>query len=665
MSLIHAIAESLTNLIGLFNNKDKATAVILVMTALCLAGAVWIGIRHAQFRRALRSGAAAIDRAFKTAGLGPADRLNLVSADLEKTRVLAQAWQQYRASLREDARREGEFVNLIDPRAWFAVDHVDARGYEKWISTFANVSLCAGLLFTFIGLSAALMSVGNVDDAAHLREAINSILTVSSAKFLTSIFGILLFILWTIAGRIVLSGQHDATAALATKVQRLSTLVTPEVLLMDQLIAAREQTDRMRTLADDVAIAFEARLSEVVGRRLDAFPTHMGKSIRPVVEAIQGMGGSLSQGADNALARVAERLEQAAQTIQAAQGGIGASGTEFGNSIAMASATMTETVTRMVETIDSRLAGLEARISRVDEVLGKGAQSISGISDGLSSATSTALEEALRRISDEAARAAAQARDQSQAAMQPLLDSMREIAASIRDQAAKGSGELVDGGKSAAGLLAAAAKDISDRLAAATTDASGSLEKAAKGVAANLEAAVGQFQQLERSIAGHVGYLQRTGDTISSAGTTFGTAAAQLRQAAEPVQATLSTVEASARQASDVLKSTMQAQDGIKDASAKLADVSRNASQAFEQYRDRFASTDEVLARTFQNLVTGVQDLSREANKAVSDMQGQLAQAIGLLRTGIEEIDETVGNMQATAERLERAMGARVAGVRS
>ena len=75
------------------------------------------------------------------------------------------------------------------------------------------------------------------------------------------------------------------------------------------------------------------------------------------------------------------------------------------------------------------------------------------ISEGLSSATSTALEEALRRISDEAARAAAQARDQTQAAMQPLLDSMREMAASIRDQAAKGSGELVDGGKSAEACL--------------------------------------------------------------------------------------------------------------------------------------------------------------------------------------------------------------------
>ena len=46
-------------------------------------------------------------------------------------------------------------------------------------------------------------------------------------------------------------------------------------------------------------------------------------------------------------------------------------------------------------------------------------------------------------------------------------------------------------------------------------------------------------------------------------------------------------------------------------------------------------------------------------------MQARHADAIGLLRTGIEEIDETVSNMQATAERLERAMGARVvAGVR-
>ena len=41
---------------------------------------------------------------------------------------------------------------------------------------------------------------------------------------------------------------------------------------MDQLLASREQADRMKTLADDVAVAFEARLTDVVGRRLDEPP---------------------------------------------------------------------------------------------------------------------------------------------------------------------------------------------------------------------------------------------------------------------------------------------------------------------------------------------------------------------------------------------------------
>jgi hypothetical protein len=188
------------------------------------------------------------------------------------------------------------------------------------------------------------------------------------------------------------------------------------------------------------------------------------------------------------------------------------------------------------------------------------------------------------------------------------------------------------------------------------------LEKAANTIAANLEAAVVQFQQLERAIAGHVGYLQRTGDTISAAGTTFGVAATQLRQAAEPVQATLSSVEKSTRHASDVLQYSMQVQASTSSASARLEEVARSAAQAFENYRDRFGATDEALAKTFQNLLTGVHDLSSEANKAVSEMQSKLASAIGLLSTGVEDIREIVGDMQATADRLEQALSKRVGG---
>jgi hypothetical protein len=889
MMFMHGPAEFLSSIIQWFDSKEKATFIVAVMLLLFVLSLGWIVNRHARFIKHLRQATAAVRRGISQSTWTPSDRLNDVTKAIERDAVVGDAWVQYRATLREDPRRQGSFVNLVDPSSWFAVSQLGGGGYEKWVSTWASVFLCLGLLFTFVGLSAALMKVGNVNDAALLREAINGILSVSSAKFITSIFGILLFILWTLFGRWVSSGQHRAAGRFAAETQTLTTLITPEVMLMDQLLAAREQTDRMKTLADDVAVAFEARLTEVVGKRLDAFPAQMGESIRPVVAAIEGMGASLGKGADDAMARVAERLEQAAESIRAAQGGIGSSGDEFGNSIARAAATMTDTVTRMAETIDGRLAGLESRIGgvndalaagaqtitgvsqglstatssalehalktiaeqaargaeqareqsqaamqpllqsmrfvaeqirdraaegsgslvegsrsaanvlniaaggigdrlgelesrigrvddamtrgaqaitgvsagmseaasatlanalkaiadqaargaeqareqshaalqpvmqtlqaiavelrdrasegsgllvaggksaadlltsaaggigdrmaglesrigNVDAALARGAQSITGISEGLSTATSTALEHSLRTISSEAARGAEQARQQSQAALEPLLHSLQSMAEQIRDQAAKGSGHLVDGGRSAAELLAAAAQGMSDRLTAATSEASKNLERAANSMADRMDAAVAQFQQLERAVAGHVGHLQRTGETIDSAGTTFGNAANQLRQVAEPIQTTLIGVEASARQAADVLRSATGMQDGIRDtatkmqdsirdATAKLAEVSKAAAQAFETYGDRFADTDDALGKTVERLVNGVRELSAEAAKVVSDMQHKLADAVGKLGVGIEEVNEMVGNMATTTERLEGALTKRV-----
>jgi hypothetical protein len=47
-------------------------------------------------------------------------------------------------------------VNLVDPHVLFTADRLPGHGYEKWASTWAGVFLTLGLLFTFVGLSAAL-----------------------------------------------------------------------------------------------------------------------------------------------------------------------------------------------------------------------------------------------------------------------------------------------------------------------------------------------------------------------------------------------------------------------------------------------------------------------------------------------------------------------------
>jgi hypothetical protein len=746
------------------------------MSGLFVGANVWIWLQHHRHMASLKSATRTLREAAARADWTAADRINAADAALESNPVVGSAWANYRASLREHPSKQGIYVNFVEPHIWFADGRLPGSGYEKWIATFANVFLCLGLLFTFVGLSAALLGVGSTETAEQVQQAVNRILKVSSAKFITSIAGILLYIVLVVCGRLANAGRSRAARRFADEVQHLTSMMTPEILLMDQLSAAREQTDRMKRLADDVAVAFEARLNDVVGKRLDAIPSALEQSIRPVVSAIEGMGSTLSKGADDALGRVAERLEAAAETMRAAQGGIGSSGAEFGSQISLAATTMTDSVTRMAETIDGKLAGLEGRIGRVNDALGQGADNIADVSRGLSDATTAALTQALATIAQQAANGAEQARLQSQAAMQPLMESLQALAEQIRERAAEGSGSLREGGRSAAdaiataaehitqtmkrletkiggidealargstsisnagselgratgialeaalktisdqaargaeaarqqseaaltplmtglqalarqiqdhasagrgqliegsataaGTLTAAAQQMSDGLASAVHEASAQLHAAAGAMAGRMDEAVAQFQALERAIAQHVGHLDRTGTTIATAGLTFGNATAQLRQAAEPIQATLASVDTSARKAAEALEATDRVQAGVREATAamqeaiagamtKLQEAASAASLALTSYQDRFAATDDALGRTIEKLVSGTVSLGDAASATINGMNVKLGEALGALRTGVAEIAENVQGLEDATAKVADAM---------
>jgi hypothetical protein len=192
MSSLHPLAEFLASLIAWFDSKEKGTAVVLLLTALFIFLAAWSAWRHRFFISRIRFGTTAVKHAVAEGAWSPADRLNAVTKAIEQNTVLGTAWNLYRTTLRDDPRREGAFVNLVEPHTWFTPERLPRHGYDKWAGTFAGVFLTLGLLFTFVGLSAALFKVGDAGaDAVHLREAINGILSVSSAKFITSIAGII------------------------------------------------------------------------------------------------------------------------------------------------------------------------------------------------------------------------------------------------------------------------------------------------------------------------------------------------------------------------------------------------------------------------------------------------------------------------------------------
>jgi hypothetical protein len=385
MSTLHIPAEILSSLIGWFNNMENAAVVGCVMTAIFLASLVLLTRSHLKFISRLRSGAKSVRQAFIDPSWSAADRLNSASSALDNNTVLGQAWFQYRATIREHPKHKDAFVNLVDPRAWFAPERLPGVGYEKWAGTFAGIFLTIGLLFTFVELSAPLLRPSN---AEPLRDTINGILNVSSEKFITLIAGIMFFVLWTLIARWFSSSQQHATAKFAAAVQALTTMMTPEVVLADQLLAAQDQADQMRTLANDVAIAFESKLTAVIAHRLDAVSAKIDEVVRPMTAAIEGMStriaGELRRdnvAAGSEMREAVEALKTAGEELRSARGSISRSGNEFGASIALAAGTIRNSVTRMTNAIEQELGDLESRIHRVDEATGESASSISAVGE--------------------------------------------------------------------------------------------------------------------------------------------------------------------------------------------------------------------------------------------------------------------------------------------
>lgn len=645
MTLLTPLVDLITGLIGLFDSKEVAVLVVLAMLGLFAGTTAWIWMQHRRHMASLKSATKALRDALMRTDWTSADRLNAADAVLTTNPVVGVAWSQYRASLREDSSKPGSYVNFVQPSGWFADSRLPGSSYEKWIATFANVFLCIGLLFTFVGLSAALLGVGSTQTAEEVQLAVNRILNVSSAKFITSIMGIVLYIALLVYSRWVSNGRQKAVRLFADGVRKLTSMVTPETVLMDQLVASREQSEilelRMKRLADDIAVAFEARLGS----------------------AIKEMGSTIGQGTQEALKHVAVRLETAASTMGSTLKGIGSTGAEFGSQINDAAAT----ITTAAESITKTMAQLETRINGIDDALARGSNSISNVSSLLGEATSKTLEESLKAINDEAVRSAKTAREQSEAALMPLMAALQQLAGQIKKQAEESRGQLVEGSETAAGTLKAAAHQMSEVLASTVWDASTKLKAAADIIAERMQAAVVQFQALELAVAKHVDHLDQTGTAITKAGVNFGSAATQLRHAAEPIQAILVNVDTAARNVSQALETTDRVQAGVLDAMAKmqesitgamtrLQDAASATSLAIKSYEDRFAATDEALGRTVEKLVNGTTSLGEAAETTIQGMNIKLSEALGSLRTGTELIRENIVGLEDASLKIADAI---------
>ena len=625
---MHGLVETLTSVIAHFDNKELAFGIAAGILLIALGVGLCLQFKHRQWLGPIRRLTRVLRQSANSGAL--AKRLiDEAEAAFGQAPTLNPLWRDYREHLVSNPQDpNGGWLNLIDPRAWFSADALPGRGYEHWCATWAGVFLTVGLLVTFIGLSAALLKVGDINgaDSVAMKAAITGILGVSSAKFITSIAGLIAYIGFSLLTRHYQSLQHAAAARLATEVQRLSLPLTPELLLYRQQETADKQLLRLERLTDDLAVAIDQKIQVRLADLSNALTTDLGKvrdalpaaTAEPIVKAIDGVSEriakSSTEGMDGLLVRVAELADKLVN-IKDGMGGIGA---DFGKQIAAAAG-------ELKGAAEAIKGGMNEGASDLKVQIDASSQQLDAISDKLGTVPAqigTALDQTLKT----------------------LTSAVENLTAGLGQGGADGGAALKQGGQEAGQQIKAAVDEAGSAFDQAVSQVSEKLAAAAGELKGSAEAIKGGMNEGASDLKAQIEASSKQLDAISDK---LGTVPAQIGTALDEMLKTLtSTVE----------NLTAGLGQGGADGGAALKQGGQDAGEQIKTAVDEAGSAfDRAVSQVSKKLVADLTAVLTRLDSAIVDLAQRLQTIESSLKTLPDAVAAQVNHLKAAGQTFEDA----------
>ena len=177
-----------------------------------------------------------------------------------------------------------------------------------------NILVGVGLLFTFFFLSVALTEttavLGGAADAKQTQSAIEALLKVAGAKFLTSLAGLLSSIVWTFYAKKEMAKLATASDYFLEALSRAVPSNGGELIMQQQVIFAskshanaedvmglteelltesREQTGTFKRFETDLAVSLAAAINKSVSPQMEAMTTKLVGAIEGLSEKLGSM----------------------------------------------------------------------------------------------------------------------------------------------------------------------------------------------------------------------------------------------------------------------------------------------------------------------------------------------------------------------------------------
>ncbi|ABO66647.1 Conserved hypothetical protein [Geobacillus thermodenitrificans NG80-2] len=177
-------------------------------------------------------------------------------------------WERYYN--RVSQKNEDERIN-VEPFFGFDVMH-HHMGYRTLMDMGAGIHVSLGVLGTFVGLSVGLSEL-HINDTEALRSGIGSLLDGMKVAFYTSVWGVLLSLMWTMFDRWISSTLDRNIDWHSERLDFLLSTDDEELFLNRLEKLSRNQADHLKTLLTDA----------------------LEKAMQPIALSLQQSHGNLQQ----------------------------------------------------------------------------------------------------------------------------------------------------------------------------------------------------------------------------------------------------------------------------------------------------------------------------------------------------------------------------------
>lgn len=529
-----------------------------------------------------------------------------ISAKIAASPILGPRWREYTESLVFPQEGNRPIRATTRAETWFDVGllRLPAIGVDvRYHAALPNLLVGAGLLFTFLGLAAALGTAGGIvagGDQADRNGALRVLLDTASFKFITSLIGLLLSILYALFRKGCLKRIDRTLDAFLTTLEVRVPLLTPAALQQEANDLLKRQSVQLETFSTDLAVNLGAAFDS-------AFNDRLGEHIAPLTNAMQRLADGVGSRNEDALKAMLETF------VQRLQGGTG----------------------DRMQDVAAQLGGLSSRLEGLQSGLGDAAVRMAQSADAMANRMGEGAEAALARITDQ---------------IGGLADGLKNIIDQTSTAGASAGRDMSERIEAAAKMFEQAARDISDRMSSAVLATQARInENAEKGSAQlseQLQSIVEQLRQMaEHSRSTGTDLLLTLSDRIGAAAATFETTASK---AAGELGNAASTVGKAWEQEAE--QAVLRIAGASEVLAGRIAEVNAATGGMVVKMTDLQRATQDAAVP----LAAGANDmkLASQAAKSALEPLNQVAQVIGRSLDQISGVAQRIDATHASAGRL-------------